>query len=40
MHFSEIDFRWISRKLNGGDRTAPAVLGAQGKRLPYRAITQ
>src|ERR1019366_2378045 len=39
-YVSEFDFRWNARGMNDGDRTVLAVQGAQGKRLPYRTITQ
>jgi hypothetical protein len=40
MSFSEIDFRWNTRKLNDGDRLVPTVPGEHGKRLQYRTIPQ
>ena len=34
-YVSEFDFRWNTRKLNDGQRTALAIQGALGKRLTY-----
>ena len=39
-YVNDFDFRWNTRKMNDGDRTALAVQGAQGNRLPYHTITQ
>ena len=39
-YVGEFDFRWNARGMNDGDRTVMAIQGAQGKRLPYRTITQ
>jgi transposase-like protein len=35
-YIAEFDFRWNTRKLNDGERTARAIRGATGKRLTYR----
>ena len=35
-YLSEFDFRYNGRKLSDGERTARAIVGAQGKRLMYR----
>jgi hypothetical protein len=37
-YLGEFDFRWNTRNLNDGDRTALAIESAQGKRLPYEDI--
>jgi transposase-like protein len=34
-YLGEFDFRWNTRRLNDGERTALAIEGAQGKRLAY-----
>ena len=34
-YVAEFDFRWNTRQLNDGDRTALAIKGASGKRLRY-----
>jgi transposase-like protein len=39
-YVNEFDFRWNTRKMCDGDRTVAAIRGVQGKRLPYRTITQ
>jgi hypothetical protein len=35
-HLADFDFRWNTRKMNDGDRTAAAIRGAEGKRLMCR----
>ncbi|MGD0060105.1 MAG: IS1595 family transposase [Verrucomicrobiia bacterium] len=37
-YVGEFDFRWNTRKLNDGDRTAAAIRSANGKRLMYRYV--
>jgi transposase-like protein len=39
-YVNEFDFCWNTRKLNDGERTVATIQGTQGKRLPYRTITQ
>ncbi len=35
-YLREFEFRWNSRKISDGERTAQAIKGAQGKRLLYK----
>jgi transposase-like protein len=39
-YVNEFDFRWNTRRMNDGCRTALAVQGAQGKRLTYKGLTR
>ena len=38
-YINEFEFRWNTRKIDDGDRTAAAIRGADGKRLMYREPT-
>jgi hypothetical protein len=37
-YLKEFEFRWNSRHISDGDRTASAIKATEGKRLTYRPL--